>query len=394
MESDLISTCHHPIIPHLNQLTAANHMESWEPEIKKRNQTKSYLVMVGALLLFILSIDMLVVSMGNLNDTVFRELLVATRNPFVSLFIGLLMTALIQSSSTVTSSIVAVVASGSMSLDQAVPMIMGANIGTTLTSTLVSFSFIMKKKEFKRALSAGIVHDLFNIFTVLLLLPLELYFGLLSQSASFLAGFFVSDYPSKSPLFNNVVFTRPLTEWLNSIIGIPFLTAIIAVFMVFASIKILATSVYKTFVLDSFRDINKIVFKKTGMALLYGVFFTAAVQSSTVTTSLVVPLVANRKVSLKKVFPFIVGANIGTTITAGIAAIYKNEAAIALAIVHFLFNVIGALVILSFPSVRILPVQLALYMGKKSVQSRFLGFAYILLTFFIIPFLLIYFSTD
>ncbi len=347
-----------------------------------------------ALLLFIFSIDMLVVSMGNLNDTVFKELLVATRNPFVSLFIGLLMTALIQSSSTVTSSIVAVVASGSMSLDQAVPMVMGANIGTTLTSTLVSFSFIMKKKEFKRALSAGIVHDLFNIFTVLFLLPLELYFGFLSQSASFLAGFFVSDVPLNGPIFNNVVFTRPLTEWLNRIIGIPFLMALIAVFLVFVSIKLLATAVYKTFVVDSFRDISKLIFKKTGIAMLYGVFFTAAVQSSTVTTSLIVPLVANRKVSLKKVFPFIVGANIGTTITAGIAAIYKSEAAIALAIVHLLFNVLGAIVILSFPSIRILPVQLALYMGKKSVQSRFLGFAYILLTFFIIPFLLIYFSTD
>ena len=77
------------------------------------------------------------------------------------------------------------------------------------------------------------------------------------------------------------------------------------------------------------------IFKKTGLAFTYGLFFTAAVQSSTVTTSLVVPLVATRKVSLKKVFPFVVGANIGTTITAALAAIYKSEAAIALAIVHF-----------------------------------------------------------
>lgn len=378
----------------LNQRRAADQMESWDQEIKKPNPIQSYLLMLIALLLFIFSIDMLTVSMRNLNSSVSEELFSATQNPFISLFIGLLMTALIQSSSTVTASIVAVVASGSISLQQAVPMVMGANIGTTLTSTLVSFSFIMKKKEFKRALSAGILHDVFNIFTVLLLLPLELYFQILSKSAVYLAGFFTSNEPSSNSYITNTVFTRPLTEWVNDAIGIPFLTTLVAVFLVFAAIKLLATSVYKTFVQDSFRDINKIVFKKTGMALIYGIFFTAAVQSSTVTTSLIVPLVANRKVSLKKVFPFIIGANIGTTITAAIAAVYKSEAAIALAIVHFLFNTIGAIVILSIPPLRVLPVRLALYMGKKSVKSRFLGFAYILLTFFIIPFLLIYFSTN
>ncbi|MGM0943714.1 MAG: Na/Pi symporter [Bacteroidota bacterium] len=391
MDSDYLNKSN--IFP-LNQHRAADQMESWDQEIKKPNPIQSYLLMLIALLLFIFSIDMLTVSMRNLNSSVSEELFSATQNPFISLFIGLLMTALIQSSSTVTASIVAVVASGSISLQQAVPMVMGANIGTTLTSTLVSFSFIMKKKEFKRALSAGILHDVFNIFTVLLLLPLELYFQILSKSAVFLAGFFTSNEPSSNSYITNTVFTRPLTEWVNDAIGIPFLTTLVAVFLVFAAIKLLATSVYKTFVQDSFRDINKIVFKKTGMALIYGIFFTAAVQSSTVTTSLIVPLVANRKVSLKKVFPFIIGANIGTTITAAIAAVYKSEAAIALAIVHFLFNTIGAIVILSIPPLRVLPVRLALYMGKKSVKSRFLGFAYILLTFFIIPFLLIYFSTN
>jgi sodium-dependent phosphate cotransporter len=99
-------------------------------------------------------------------------------------------------------------------------------------------------------------------------------------------------------------------------------------------------------------------------------------------------------VSLPKSFPFIIGANIGTTITAAIAAIYKTEAAIALALVHFLFNLFGALIFMPFPLVRNIPVKLAIWMGKKSVESRFIGFAYILLTFFIIPFILIYFSRD
>ncbi|MBB6326581.1 sodium-dependent phosphate cotransporter [Algoriphagus iocasae] len=362
-----------------------------KPEV---NKTKSYLLMLLAIILFIFSIDLLTVAMGQLNNSVASDILKATRNPFVSLFIGLLMTALIQSSSTVTSSIVAIVAAGNLSLEQAVPMVMGANIGTTLTSTLVSFSYIMKKNQFKRAISAGILHDIFNIITVFILLPLEVYFQFLSKIAHYLASLFIANPEYSGPFTYNKVFTRPLTEWISDTIQIPFLTLVIAIFLVFAAIKMLSSSVYKAFVLDSFQEINNFVFKKTNLAFIYGMFFTAAVQSSTVTTSLLVPLVANKKVSLKKSFPFIIGANIGTTITAGIAAFYKTEAAIALAIVHFLINFFGALIFLPFPVIRNIPVKIAAFMGEKSLQTKFIGFAYILLTFFIIPFLLIYFSTD
>ncbi len=350
--------------------------------------------MLLSLLLFIFAIDLLTITMSQLNNEVAKSILAATRNPFVSLFIGLLMTALIQSSSTVTASIVAVVASGNLSLEQAVPMVMGANIGTTLTSTLVSLTYIMNRKQFKRALSAGILHDTFNIFTVLILFPLEIWFGFLSKMAVSVAQVFASDENYMGPIVYNKVFTSPVNRWITETINIPFLTTILAILLVFGSIKLLSTSVYKAFVLDSFKEINNFIFKNPYLALIYGAFFTAAVQSSTVTTSLVVPLVANKKVSLRKSFPFIIGANIGTTITAAIAAIYKSEAAIALALVHFLFNVCGALIFFPFPAIRRLPVYLASWMGKKSIETRFIGFAYILLTFFIIPFLLIYFSKD
>ena len=370
-------------------------MESWEqtkPESSRK--FKNYLAVFLGLILFIFSIDLLTVAMAAINNTVAGEILQATKNPFVSLFIGLLVTALIQSSSTVTASIVAIVASGNMTLQQAVPMVLGANIGTTLTSTLVSFSYIMKKKEFRRALSAGIVHDLFNILTVLILLPMEVYFGFLSGLAQKIVGWFSIDDAFDGPIVYNKMFTRPLTEWITEAVNIPFLTMILAIFLVFAAIKILSTAMYKTFVLDSFHRIDNLIFRNTGISFLYGTFFTALVQSSTVTTSLIVPLVANRKITLAKSFPFIIGANLGTTITAVIAALYKSEAAIALAIVHILFNSIGALIFLPFPEIRKIPVQLANFMGKQAVENRVVGFAYILLTFFIIPFLLIYFSRD
>jgi solute carrier family 34 (sodium-dependent phosphate cotransporter) len=345
-----------------------------------------------ALLLFIFAIDLLTVAVGRINSGLALEILQATENPFISLFIGLLVTALIQSSSTVTASVVAIVASGNLTLQQAVPIVLGANIGTTLTSTLVSLSYVMNNKEFRRALSAGISHDVFNILSVILLFPLEIYFGFLSKIAAYIAGWFASDNTFEGPIVYNRMFTRTWTDWLVDQINLPLAAMIISILLVFFAINVLSKAMYKSFVRDTFEDINKVIFQKTGLSFFYGVFFTAAVQSSTVTTSLVVPLVASKKVTLKKAFPFIIGTNIGTTITAVIASIYKPEAAIALAIVHVLFNSCGALVFLPFSYIRAIPVWMANYMGKISLRYRFVGFAYILLTFFIIPFLLIYFT--
>lgn len=349
---------------------------------------------VVALLLFIFAIDLLTVAVGRINSGLALEILQATKNPFISLFIGLLVTALIQSSSTVTASVVAIVASGNLTLQQAVPIVLGANIGTTLTSTLVSLSYLMNKKEFRRALSAGISHDIFNILTVILLFPLEIYFGFLSKIAVHIASWFAFDNSFEGPIVYNRMFTRDLTEWVATQINSSLITMVLSIILVFYAIKLLSTAMYKSFVKNTFEDINKVIFQKTGLASFYGLFFTAAVQSSTVTTSLVVPLVASKKVTLSKAFPFIIGANIGTTMTAVIASIYKPEAAIALALVHVLFNSFGALVFLPFTFIRNIPVWIANYMSKISLRYRFVVFAYILLTFFIIPFLLIYFTQD
>lgn len=366
--------------------------ETTQAKLKAGKLRKAIILLLG-LLLFLFSIDLLTLSMIRLNNDLVEELLKATDNPFIGLFVGLLMTALVQSSSTVTAMVVAVVASGSLSLSQAVPVVMGANIGTTITSTLVAFSFFLKKGEFKRAMSAGVVHDIFNILTVLILFPLEFYFDFLSKLATRLTiYFFDANNVLDTSYTYNVLFTRPLTNWLYEMLNMPILSLVLAVVLLLLSIKFLSSAVLDTFITEDVKNVNKHIFKDPFVAFLYGLLATAAIQSSTVTTSLVVPAVANRKVSLMKVFPFIIGANIGTTITAAIAAIYKTEAAISLAIVHILFNLMGALIFLPSKSLRNIPVRLASFLGSKSADSKVVALAYILLTFFIIPFLLIYFN--
>ncbi|MDX1269811.1 MAG: Na/Pi cotransporter family protein, partial [Oceanisphaera sp.] len=121
-----------------------------------------------------------------------KELFAFASNPGIALIVGVVATALIQSSSTVTSIIVGMVAGG-LPISIAIPMIMGANIGTSLTSTLVSLGHVRNGEEFKRAFSAATVHDSFNILAVAILLPLELLFRPLATASEYLAGLLVSD---------------------------------------------------------------------------------------------------------------------------------------------------------------------------------------------------------
>ena len=128
----------------------------------------------------------------------------ATADPFVGLIVGLLATTLVQSSSVSTAMIVGLVAApeNPLPLSNAVPMIMGANIGTTVTNTIVSLAHMGRREEFEKAFPVAICHDVFNYICVVLLLPLEVYTGFLQKTATTLGtlvqGF--SGYQYESPL--------------------------------------------------------------------------------------------------------------------------------------------------------------------------------------------------
>jgi sodium-dependent phosphate cotransporter len=128
----------------------------------------------------------------------------------------------------------------------------------------------------------------------------------------------------------------------------------------------------------------------------WGLLTTAAIRSSTITTSVVVPIVANKITTLKQAAPFIMGANVGTTVTAFIAVgLNANvSVSISIAIAHFLFNVIGVLIFFPVPAISKIPLKLAAGLGKLTLRYPLACFVFILLTFFVIPFSLIYFSQD
>ena len=358
--------------------------------VRPINRAASILV---ALLLFLFAIDLMGGAFGSLGGSTANSIFYATSNPFIGLFIGLLTTAIIQSSSTSTSMIVAAVASGAINIPEAVPMIMGANIGTTLTSTLVSLGFITSKNAFRKALAAGTVHDFFNILTVLILFPLEYYYGFISQVSQDLALMIAEpsatqgsdSLPGFSPVF-------PITQVIVGAIDQNLVSILISFVLLFASLKLFSKLISKWLIGDSRDWLKRYVFERPWKSFFWGTAITAGIQSSSVTTSLVVPLVATNKVSLRNAAPFIYGANIGTTITAFIAVLFKSDAAIGIAFAHLLINTIGVLTFLPLPFLRKLPVYLASQFGRLNIKYRLAGFIYIIFTFFLVPFTLIYIS--
>jgi len=355
-----------------------------------RPWARKVLIITATLLLFLVSIDLMSSCFKLLGKETAENILEVTTNPFIGLFIGLLMTAIIQSSSTSTSLMVTAVASGSLSLVNAIPMILGANIGTTLTSTIISLGYITRKKEFRKAIAAGTLHDFFNILVTIIVFPLEYYYGLLSGSAQWIVD---SISLGKSTAEGSGFSFRlwdliPIGDWISQTSIPPIIPLIISFGLLIISIKYLSRSLSSVLIGESRDRMKTYLFGSRGRSFLWGTLITAGVQSSSITSSLIVPFVATNKVSLRKAFPFLMGANIGTTITAFIAASFRSEAAISLALAHLLFNLVGV-VVFFLPYLRDVPIYLANQFGRVANKFRLAVFLYIILAFFMFPFSLI-----
>ncbi|MEQ9049246.1 MAG: Na/Pi symporter [Marinoscillum sp.] len=342
---------------------------------------------------FFVSIHLLGLSFQSIGNGFSQIFDMAFANPAIGLFIGLLGTAILQSSSTTTSMAVAAVAAGSVSLENAIPVVMGANIGTTLTSTIVSMSYMTKTGEFRKAVSAGTVHDIFNVLTCILLFPLELRYGLLSRLSTSIATVVhtpkaVDTLPNQLSIYHWLdIGGNQLIKWFG-----PVVLLIASVVLLFYIVKKISNILYDKLIGNAQSRFESIAFQNTFKSFGWGFLLTSVIQSSSLTTSLIVPLAATGKVKLKRAFQFIMGANLGTTITALLAALFKSEAAISLAIAHFLFNSIGVLIFLTIPFFGRIPLYLSDKLGAISLKYKVTAFAYILVVFFLLPFTLIYFS--
>ncbi len=347
---------------------------------------------------------------GNLpyRDVVYRVFEQA-RHPLVGLFVGILATSIFQSSSFTTSFTVSLVVTTPLTLPQAIPIIMGANIGTSVTNTGVSFAHVRRREEFERAYGSAIVHDFFNTLSVLTLFPLEWAVaawtgkGPLQRLSEWMAqGFYTGGPTAEKPtnLLKDAV--RPLVDaaewlledwlWLGHGVA-EIVLAVLGVVLIFVTLVMLTKTLRSLVLKRVERFFDRVLFRNAITAYLVGLVLTVTVQSSSITTSLAVPLVGAGLLTILQVYPYTLGANLGTTVTALIASFATSadtpeeaRVGVALAFSHCLFNTFGTAV---WYPLRRVPVGLARWHARHASRSKRWAVLHVAFFFFAIPLLVI-----
>lgn len=358
------------------------------------------LAVVILLYFFLVSIGLMGAAFKGFGKGFAENLISTTSNPFVGLFIGILATSIVQSSSTTTSVVVGIVGAGGITVSNAIPIVMGANIGTTVTNTLVSLGHVSRRDEFRRAISAATVHDFFNLICVSILFPLELATGFLEKCATLMSTLFkgVGGIKFTSPI---KLATEPAVKIIDKMahslagasVGSYILMLIVSMLLLFFCLYLIVKVMKSLVVKRAEIVLDNVISRSKLLGLFAGLVFTIVVQSSSITTSLLIPLVAAGILTVEAAFPITIGANIGTTTTAILASFATgNMSAIIIAFAHFLFNLTGTLFIYPIKIFRIIPINLAKSLGDLAAEKRRYALVYVLGLFFFVPGLLILIS--
>lgn len=362
------------------------------------------LAALALLFLFLVGVQSLSTGIKGLGAGTLDAFMTAVQNPFMGVVTGILATTLVQSSSVTTSLVVGMVASGVLPIGSAIPMIMGANIGTTVTNTIAALAQMGNRREFRRAFAAATCHDFFNYLAVIVLLPLEMATGFLQH----LSGWVNAMLPAAAGVSYHSPFKTALKTSVKGIEGaVSAITAnetaqaivliVFSVILIFVALSLIVR-VMKTLVLGRVdRVIKKVLGRGTlgkASAIAVGAGVTVAVQSSSITTSILVPLAGAKLVRLWQVFPITVGANIGTTVTALLAslAVVGDGAEVGrqIALVHLLFNVMAMVLFYIPPATRKLPMYAAMRLAKFAAKNRIGAIAYVALLFYGVPALMVF----
>ncbi|KAJ0405061.1 hypothetical protein P43SY_001205 [Pythium insidiosum] len=279
-------------------------------------------------------------------------------NPVAGVMIGTVATAVLHSSGTVTSIVVALVGSGGMTIRQGVYVIMGANVGTCVTCIMVAFGQVGERAQFQRAMAAATVHDMYNIWSVIVLFPVEVLFAPLERLSVAMSNAKANKGAFKSPV-DAVV--NPLAHKILAVDkqaiyqiatgakvcapGGSFVKAgvfkgssmgdgsvgALVVCMGFAilvcALVTLVQMLGKLFLGPTKKAIAKLLDYNGYVNILVGTVITFAVHSSTVVTSTLTPMAGLGVITLEQVYPLVIGANLGTT---GLVSLYFFMVAVKL----------------------------------------------------------------
>jgi len=441
---------------------------------------------LAALYCFLFGLDLMGVSFKALGGKGAGKLFAITENPISGLMVGILATVLVQSSSTSTSIVVGLVAAGQLAVHNAIPIVMGANIGTSVTNTIVSMAHVGERKELERAFSGATVHDMFNMLSVIVLLPVEVVVGAIQGdggpiywlsmtmadaivsksevsfpspikaivnpivdhfldpdkavikamslgpppavasdalgcegdcSTSFCvsramhaawakvdeagllslpacpqelcgegfeclqnAASFYAEYIEEGEIIASG-FLKPLGDVAGGAVAL--VCSLLAIcFSLFCLVKLLhALMIGKAKVM-----ILRATSMNDYLAMGVGGILTFVVQSSSVVTSALTPLCGLGLITVEKMLPVTLGANIGTTFTALLAALAElKHDGLQIAFCHLTFNIFGILVWFPIPAMRGVVVGAAKLLGFYASYWRMVPLLYIFIMFLVVP---------
>jgi len=364
-------------------------------------------------------------------------------NPVAAMIIGVMATVLLQSSSTTTSIIVSLVGAG-LSVETGIYMVMGANIGTSVTNTIVAMGQMGNGDELERAFAGATVHDMFNFLTVIILLPVEAATHYLYHLTKAITPDSIEKgdkwtSPFKimlDPIVDNMI--KPNKKLIQAVAAgektcadyypvycenntVSYATCdpgligcnkgsgtcpaffqngasqaddmasagvnlFIALIILTVSLIALVYCLKKMLLNTS----KQIIFKATSFngyfSMIIGALLTMMVQSSSVTTSTLTPLVGIGIIPLYQMYPLTLGANIGTTVTGLLAAGVSGKVnALQVALAHLFFNITGILIWYPIPFMRKVPIGMARMLGRCTRIWRGFPAVYIAVCFFILP---------
>ncbi len=344
--------------------------------------------------LFLVGVSSLEAGIKIMGEDTQERIFSAASNPIAGLCIGILGTVLVQSSSASTSVIVGLVASGALSVDNAIPMVMGANIGTTVTNTLVSLGHIRQSSEFQRAFAAATVHDFFNVLAVAILLPIEIIFGPIGATAQWISERLVGTSgtewksPVKELVKEPVSWLRDFWEAVGTTGNVEgALMVLTGLVIILGALSLITKSMRSLMAGRVERSLNAMLGRGGGLvAVMLGLVITIAVQSSSITTSILIPMAGAGVITLRNIYPVTLGANVGTTITALLASMAAaSPDALTVALAHTTFNVAGIFLLFVLPFARDVPIRGAELLASVAVERRSAAVAYVVGLFIVLP---------
>ena len=332
------------------------------------------------------------------------------------LALGMLSTALVQSSSAVVAATMVSMSGmvvGGLPLEAAiqfgVPMILGANIGTTVTNTIVAFGVErgMTMDEFKETIPGVIVDDVYEALTITIFFALELSFGFISKLVLSLGDFYTNVLQLEGffSVFENsiidYIIEEPIiTPMKNLLVGLAgpraggILMFLVWFGVIIVSMGMITKGLEKMIELQ-WEDKVKTAFDSPVKGFFTGFGITFLVGSSSIGSSLVIPFLATKVVDLKKAYPYLVGCNMATTVD--LSQIYGYMAGgvtgMILGSAHVMLNIMALTIWLISP-LRVIPVAIADWLGAKIKENQNAAFAllaWVVVVFFVVPIIIIYF---